>query len=260
LPDVRIVGQQDLEAFILDCQARKLSPVTIRKYYGSLKTFFNWMDRHGYLPNGNPLSGMQPPRIPRRERQLPGESDLHRLLSAVSPQHYFRDRAILLLVLDGNLRLDEARTLRLDRVSIPHQTIVVTGKGRKDRTIHLDVQSFRALLAYLDRERPESANPYVFLTKQGEPLSYLGFRNIVYRLKDRTGFPGNWHTLRHIGSTMDAVAGMNPFDLQRKLGHTTIQQTLNYVHAADQLKAPARAYGTADYLLGMRKGPSEEDP
>jgi len=241
------MDRQSLEQFLSDARHRGLSPFTVRSYFGALRRFGAWIKQEG-LAKKDPFEGIRIPKVPKLERQLPPDEAIDKLVAAASN---LRDRAIVLLIVDANLRSEEARTLRMDKVYIQSRSITVLGKGNKERTIVVGAKAFKALLDYIEKERPPDGKQVVFLTRDGLPLSIRGFQNIFKRLRAKINGGFRLHDLRHYGSTQDASRGMGIFELMTKLGHTSPNQTLHYVSLAGKA---GRGGVTADQLYNG-KGP-----
>src|SRR4029079_276879 len=57
---------------------------------------------------------------------------------------------------------------------------------------------------------------------------------VIHRLCRRAGLPlKRWHTLRHTFGTHAALFGVNPWRLQSWMGHKRIDETMIYVHVAE---------------------------
>ena len=91
----------------------------------------------------------------------------------------------------------------LDRIS---GDVRVTVKGGRERMVRLSPKAFKLLKDYL-KVRPSAANGRIWLTDDGEPLSYWGGQSLFRRLKGRTGIPNlhahlvNLRTVVHRGFT-----------------------------------------------------------
>jgi hypothetical protein len=57
---------------------------------------------------------------------------------------------------------------------------------------------------------------------------------VILRICRRAGLPEKrWHTLRHTFGTHAALFGVNPWRLQSWMGHKRIDETMIYVHVAE---------------------------
>src|SRR5205823_9675404 len=95
-----------------------------------------------------------------------------------------RDRAMLHLCFAAGLRVSELTSLRLEDLSLqPHASILVHGKGRRERCLPLWKQTVTALRAWL-AVRGTVTGPELFVNSQREPLTRAGLEYILKKNVD----------------------------------------------------------------------------
>jgi len=147
--------------------------------------------------------------------------------------------SIILVLLDTGLRVSELTSLGLPDVRLAEGVLKVFGKGRKERLIPIGKTSQRVLWNYVNRYRPQPVNPrcdLVFLTKDGWPLTKNRIQKLMMKYGKRAGIEGvrcSPHTLRHTGAVMFLRNGGDVFNLQRLLGHSSLEMTRHYCELAD---------------------------
>lgn len=147
--------------------------------------------------------------------------------------------SIILILLDTGLRVSELTSITLKDIRLTEGVLKVLGKGRKERLIPIGKTSQRLLWNYINRYRPEPANPrcdLVFLTKDGSPLTKNRIQKMMTKYGSRAGIDGvrcSPHTLRHTGAVMFLRNGGDVFNLQRLLGHSSLEMTRHYCELAD---------------------------
>jgi integrase len=163
-----------------------------------------------------------------------------------------RDRALVLLMLQGGLRPGEALGLHLEDVAYGRRRIVVRhradhpkgvrSKSRTERVVDLhEPEALATLSAYVLQERPgEAETPLVFLIghgrHRGEPLGYDGLVRLFARACHRAGIRAAWitpHALRHTHATRMWEGGMRELTLQKRLGHASPESTPLYTRLSD---------------------------
>lgn len=181
--------------------------------------------------------------------------------------------AAVCLAGEAGLRVGEVKALRWrEDVDMVAKTITVnqqmrrgitgTPKGRTRRTVPMTVTLYEALRA-MDVVR----EGYVVLDHigRGETGRAKHEENVVKRLMERVcrkaGLPeSGWHRLRHSFGTHAATFGVNPWRLMTWMGHKRVDETMLYVHLAEQhrreipqpvLKAGAREIDPDDRILAM---------
>ncbi len=217
-----------------------------------IKAFYKYAHQEKII-ECNDIKGV---RSPKHQRSLPKPIrpiDIETLLEdqTNAAQHINqRDQAMWELMYSAGLRISELLSLNItdvldqsceSMISI-HESVVVQGKGKKDRTVFIGKEAQKALTFYLkDRSLffPRGANisqKALFLNAKGKPLSRRGAH---YTLKKRLlslGLPQNYsaHSLRHSFATDLLNDGANLRHIQEMLGHENISTTQNYTHIAKE--------------------------
>jgi len=155
-----------------------------------------------------------------------------------------RDRAFLMTVYGGGLRLNEACHLRVaDLLSDRHQIRVVQGKGKKDRYTLLSPRRLEELRRYGKLYRLDG---WLFPSHHAvqQPLIDATGQRIFNRAVARAGLPrqGGIHSLRHSFATHLLESGVEITVVQRLLGHASLNTTAGYLHVRQerlgQIKSP----------------------
>lgn len=176
----------------------------------------------------------------------PGKADCSNVLPLAA-----RNRAIILLLLDTGVRASECATLKTADVSLTIGRVTVMGKGAKERTIPFSARTGQALWRY-HTERPESNEPYFFLTAAGGPLDRGDLMHLVQRIGQRAGVEGaHPHRFRHTFAITFLRNGGNVYVLQQLLGHTSLDMCRRYLHIveADTEAAHKQASPVANWRL-----------
>ena len=109
--------------------------------------------------------------------------EMQSILNAPTPESRegIRDRAMLHLCFAGGLRVSELIGLRLSDVNLqPHASVLVHGKGRKERCLPLWKETTSALRAWLS-VRGEVLVPELFANARGESMTRSGFEYILHK-------------------------------------------------------------------------------
>jgi len=145
-----------------------------------------------------------------------------------------RDYAILQMLYSYGVRGGQVRALRLTDVDWRAGTILFPGvKGGHNSHLPLIEAVGESLLDYLQRGRPVSAHPEVFLSKY-PPFPPIvtpsGFSDIVSRHVRAAGIEGHWgtHCMRHGFATRMLAAGHSLKAIADLIGHRCITSTFIY--------------------------------
>ena len=112
---------------------RRGSVNTVRRRLVELNRFAGWLVERRYLGR-SPMIGVS---VPRRERRLPRVLDWSQVELIVAGECKPRDRAILALLAYGGLRRDEVMAADVADYSREAPSLMVHGKGHKDRVVPL---------------------------------------------------------------------------------------------------------------------------
>lgn len=150
------------------------------------------------------------------------ESFRRRVLAGSGKRNY----AIVTVLAYAGLRISECLALLPDDVSLTAKEITVRqGKGAKTRVVFIGDKVIDAVRDYL-AERPDTGNPYLFLSRRGGALS-RGQVNRIFNAYSSTITP---HTLRHFFCSTAIEAGYSINEVANQAGHSNIQTTLLYTN------------------------------
>lgn len=180
---------------------------------------------------------VRPPSLPRRLPKALPLDDVLRLLesSGGDEPRSVRDRALLELLYSTGARISEAVGLDLDDVDRVDRTVLLDGKGGKQRLVPIGRPALEALDAYLVRVRPGLAakgrgTAGVFLNVRGGRLSRQSAWQVLKDTAERAGIttPVSPHTLRHSFATHLMEGGADVRVVQELLGHASVTTTQVY--------------------------------
>lgn len=242
---LRTVGERDLENYVAWLRERerftrkgKLSPVTIQKRVGALRTFFQWAHQTRLIES-NPSVWLLA-ALPRAARRLPKTLKPEDIRALMVAEMDARERAVLSLMLDSGLRLSEVAGLEIGDMDLERGMARVRhGKGDKERWVVFGSETRAVLRAWLSA-RPslngKSGNA-VFVGQRGR-LSAGGLYKVIKRVAERAGVTLHPHMLRHTFATEYLEAGGSLVDAKELLGHTDIRTTMVYVSVSlERLRA-----------------------
>lgn len=190
---------------------------------------------------------IKPPTPPRRLPKAISIEDVERLLDAADFDQTplsVRDRAMLEVLYGTGARISEAVGLDVDDVDLEARTVLLRGKGGKERLVPLGSFAAKALSAYLVRVRPElvirgRGSAKIFLNARGGPLSRQSAWTVLRSAADKAGLATDIspHTLRHSFATHLVEGGADVRVVQELLGHASVTTTQIYTMVTvDQLR------------------------
>ncbi len=161
-----------------------------------------------------------------------------------------RNRALLELLYSTGARISEAVGLDVDDVDTQARSVLLRGKGGKQRLVPIGRPAVAALDAYLVRGRSElarrgRATPAIFLNVRGGRLSRQSAWQVLQDAAERAGITSGVspHMLRHSFATHLLEGGADVRVVQELLGHASVTTTQIYtmvtVHALREVWAEA---------------------
>ncbi len=214
-----------------------LSTATVRARLQVVKTFFSVMHQEGAVSQD--IAGLI--KLPRTKQPLPKhvptEQDMKRLLDSITPTDPIttRDRALLEVLYATALRSEEVRSLKVDSLDITERTLLVAGKGSRDRVVPVGGWVMPYLLEYLEAARPKLLNPrdplpLLFLSKNGRKITSANLGDLTRKYCERAGTQSSItpHSFRHACATHLLRAGADIRYVQELLGHAQLSTTQIY--------------------------------
>lgn len=225
----------DLYAFLNYVnKERKDKAITRARKVASLRSFFKYAQTKAGIIKTNPAQELDSPKITKTLPRYLELDECHDLLNAVTGEHKERDYCMLTFFLNCGMRL--AELVGIDRSDINGDTLVVTGKGAKERTVYLNEACMDALERYL-QVRPEAVGKdadALFLSKRRQRISPKTVQYTVKKYITLANLDPNkysTHKLRHTAATLMYTQGeVDIRALQEILGHTSVATTEIYTH------------------------------
>ena len=245
--------------FVIHEQERGLSPYTVQGKVRALKAFASWLHREGYTSD-HVLYNLKLPKAPVNLIEPLTDSEVNQLMNYQNPLTALgcRNMAILVILLDTGIRLNELCGLKYEDTHIEEGYLKVLGKGAKQRVVPIGGLAQKMLWRYIIHFRPEpliNTNSHLFLTLDGKPLCSNAVKLFLRRWGKNAGVPRlHAHLCRHSFATnfLNHNCG-DVFRLQQILGHTTLEMVKKYVHyASDQAMINGKPSSPVD-LMGIRK-------
>lgn len=192
----------------------------------------------------DPAGAVKPPTPAKRLPKALPLSDVEAILEAAGAPGTtlaLRDRALLELLYGTGARISEAVGLDVDDLDVgvlaegDVGTVLLRGKGGKERIVPVGSFAREAVDAYLVRGRPDlvatgRGTPALFLNARGGRLSRQSAWAVLQRAADRAGVTRDVspHTLRHSFATHLLDGGADVRVVQELLGHASVTTTQVY--------------------------------
>lgn len=235
-----------LEEFIGELH-QKYRPKTVKRKIASLKTFFHYLEYREFIDR-NPFNKIQirfrepvilPKTIPLRTVET--------FLSAIYKQHKnaqttyqkkktLQDAAVIELLFATGMRISELCTLKVRDVNLDDKSVLIYGKGAKERKIQIENDMVINILEkYKNVFSPEMQEYDLFFVKiSGGALSDQSVRRMINRYVSLAAIEMHItpHMFRHTFASCLLEADVDIRYIQEMLGHSSIHVTEIYTHVA----------------------------
>ncbi|QBX57017.1 site-specific tyrosine recombinase XerD [Nocardioides seonyuensis] len=190
------------------------------------------------LARHDPATAIKPPTPAKRLPKALPLADVEAILEAAGAPDTtlaLRDRALLEVLYGTGARISEAVGLDVDDVDTVDATVLLRGKGAKERLVPIGAYALVAVDAYLRRARPDlvgarTPSGALFLNSRGGRLSRQSAWAVLARAAERAGVNKDVspHTLRHSFATHLIDGGADVRVVQELLGHASVTTTQVY--------------------------------
>lgn len=220
-------------------------PKTVKRKIASLKALFHYLEYKEYIdhnPFNKTLIHFREPVI------LPKTIPLHNietLLSIIYSQretaktsyqkkNALRDAAVIEMLFATGMRISELCSLKVKDVNLYDGTILIYGKGSKERRIQIGNESVIHILTEYNEnfsDKRQSCNNF-FVNQFGKTLSDQSVRRMINKYTSLASIDQHItpHMFRHTFATSLLEAGVDIRYIQEMLGHSSINVTEIYTH------------------------------
>ena len=220
-------------------------PKTVKRKIASVKALFHYLD-YKEIINTNPFSKIlihfrEPVKLPKTIPLHTVEIFLYAIYkqrkNAKTPyqkRNALRDIAVAELLFSTGMRISELCSLKVNDVNLYDGTILIYGKGSKERRIQIGNESVIKILAeYNDdfcSERQSCTN--FFVNQSGKALSDQSIRRMINKYTSLASIQQHItpHMFRHTFATSLLEADVDIRYIQEMLGHSSINITEIYTH------------------------------
>ena len=252
----RSVTLDDAYQFLSYCVTERDNQEKARaRKVSAIRTFFKYLKMTDVISD-NPMINLDAPKLKKSLPKYLTVDQAKQLLSCIEGKNRERDYCIITLFLNCGMRLSELVSLDYNRIIINDDTatVVITGKGNKERTVYLNHACVAAINAYM-RVRPKEGvvDKYaLFLSNRLTRISPKTVQHMVDLYLEKAGLGGlgfSVHKLRHTAATLMYQTGqVDVLELKEILGHENLNTTQIYTHILNEsLKKAVDANPLADF-------------
>lgn len=229
---------------------RRLSVSTINRKMIVIKMYLKYLNDKQYID----IDFSVPTFRLKQERRLPrtlSKKEVGTLLNLATKRAYedtsnigqamaLRNLALLDILIATGIRIGEASSISMADIIKPERTILIHGKGRKQRLIYISCpKTWNAITSWIKaREKLNPTTEYLFVNRYGNQLGIHGIEYVFNTLKNHAGInkSATPHYLRHTFATNLLANGADLRSVQEILGHSSVSTTEIYTEVSIKRK------------------------
>ncbi|KGP92849.1 recombinase XerC [Pontibacillus chungwhensis BH030062] len=228
-----------IRVFLTELYDQQLSRRSVSRKLSSLRSFYRFLEREGHVES-NPFLHVS---LPKQQNPIPSflyEEELDKLFHVSNMEEPLgqRNQAILELLYATGMRISECVTCELSDIDLELGTVLVRGKGRKERYIPFGSFARDALKHYIYNgrnsllEKSGMETGAIWLNAKGSPLTDRGVRLVLNKMVEKAAMTIHVHPhmLRHTFATHMLNEGADLRSVQELLGHEHLTSTQIYTH------------------------------
>jgi integrase/recombinase XerD len=232
-------SEEAVASFVRSLRDDGLAPTTVARRLAAVRTFHRFLVSEGHT-DVDPTARIESPRRPRALPKALTVEETFRLLESPDPSSRAgrRDAALLEFLYSTAARVSEAVAVDEMDLDIDEGSVVLTGKGNRQRIVPVGSVAVRAVSAWLpDRAllRSSASAGAVFLSLRGRRLTRQSAWDVVRKHARRSHIDRGSvspHVLRHSAATHMVEGGADLRTVQELLGHASISTTQIYTRVS----------------------------
>jgi len=226
-----------IRGFLSELYEKGLSKTSVARSLAAVRSLYRWLAQEGVVEQ-NPGKLVATPKLPRKLPRVPTIEEMNSVLDGEMPETAAfpeRDRLMLELLYGCGIRNSELTGINLEDIGMSAETILIRGKGKKERYVPFGESVKTALAAYLPvrqtvlaETRKRSAS--LLINRRGGRLTTRSVGRIVKKIAVSKGLSPDVHphTLRHAFGTHLLEEGADLRAIQELLGHARLATTERY--------------------------------
>lgn len=175
---VSTISTSDIKMFMYS-EGESKSPSGMNTFMTPIRLFFKFLQNEEFIVK-DPCSSIKPVKEPKREKKPLNEEQVEMLRDCMLSK---RDRAILEFFLSTGCRVAEVGNVKISDIDFTNKTLLVIGKGNKERRVYFTERCKRAIMNYL-KERSDNTD-YLFVSSRApyKKLNNRGYQVIVDKMQ-----------------------------------------------------------------------------
>lgn len=224
--NVKHIVTDDIRQYLTEYQKnKKSSRITIDNIRRILSSFFSWLEAEDHILK-SPVRRIHKIKTGTNIKEIYSDEVLELMRDNCVE---VRDLAIIDMLASTGMRVGEMVLLNKSDIDLLERECIVFGKGNKERVVYFDARAKIHLQNYLSARSDDNPALFVSLKAPYERLKIGGIEARLRNLGKQLGLDKvHPHKFRRTLATMAIDKGMPIEQLQKLLGHSRIDTTLQY--------------------------------
>jgi len=233
---VHHIETEDLKGFLKKLDDEGFTKKSISRKLNSTKTFFRFLKINEYITD-DPAATISHPKFETKPPRILTKTEYRALRDAA--RNDVRTYAIIELLIQTGIRIGELARIKLEHLSFSEdgkagKLFIPESRTTVERSIPLNEAVSKAVQEYM-KERPETENDRLFVTRTGSPLLVRNIRSAIDRYYKKAGIQGaKVNDLRHTFIAHHLKQGASVLLISKIAGHRRIATTERYLEHIDR--------------------------
>lgn len=218
------IRENDLFVYLTNYKnIRKVSNTYLNNMRRVFSSFFGWLCNKGFISK-NPAIGLEPIKTEKKIRKGFSDEELDKLKRSCDNT---RDLALIEFMYSTGVRASELVSLNISDINFYGKSVIVYGKGSKEREVYLTPIACSYLKEYLDDRKDSNEALFVSNRVPHDRLTVAGIERILKKLGEKAGVENvHPHRFRKTMATNVLRKGMPLEEVKELLGHSKLDTTL----------------------------------
>ncbi|WP_223701853.1 tyrosine-type recombinase/integrase [Sutcliffiella deserti] len=231
--DLNILNTDQLKEYLIKGSTH-LKPSSLGHRVRCIRSLFKWANDEGFIKK-NPAAKLKEPKLGKRIPKFLTELEIEHLRESCQNA---MENALFEFFYSTGCRIGEVVKLNRDDINFASNSVIVHGKGNKEREVYFNTRCSLWLMRYLDER--DDQDPCLFITERRPKrrMSIDLIRYIIKRISSGAGIKKSIHPhqLRHSYATHMINNGAPLEVIQSLLGHEKSETTRIYAQLSGKLR------------------------
>lgn len=235
----------DLREWANSLTAQNLAATSRARKISAVKSFFKYLYKMEVISK-NPAEFLETPKLEKKQPKVISEEDASEILfharnDGDNQSTYMRDLALLMTMLYTGVRREELTNIKLQDINLKNSTILIHGKGNKQRNVFIGQELLAVLSEYIYGHRKlfkyAEDSEYLFVSLKSGQLSIRAVSDIANKYMERAGCKEKGKGCHQFRRRTATSVFNNTHDIiatQRLLGHSSPTTTQRYIAIDDE--------------------------